>query len=1129
MRTKLLITVLAVTFAGALCLQAQTPKKSTPVKAAPSTKAAPKPAAKVAVSNGPALSAYERLDQWLLAETLSSMHMTDALRGMAAENKGDTSVNGLSGYISAMIGLANSETDPAVRRKLLDQAAESLPDLIKKTPKVNEEDVIKVLGYRLKLVDLLGRSQVSLHADVLIMLMGGEEDRRIIMGYTAQILTAKKEGGSTGRSMLEMLQDDIDQEVEKVHGDPANEVNNLPPLQTLQHELKYSSAWFKLYRGLASSVVAERADLLQSASVIAEPYAKGEWEGAESPDPASLLLQGEASTELGVTWRMKAKEAKGIDAETAKSDAEKEFDRASKFFDSAMNCKSAPDDQGKQTVLISPDLKAIVLYQIARNLIEWGKYTEALKAVNEYGPAIIKPELLGKDAAIRADVNTAMLKNHLYMRWAENATDKTQADNYRLESQKALLDFLTAHKEQKAIVAAFYKIIANKYRDAPTPPAGVANDDKYVDEYLGKLNPIFQFAIAQDEFNSALDLCGQKELDKLKAALKVPANAEAKKKMEKTDKLLTMIVNDKSEDAASLQSPASELAGVVEELLDMGWEAGKISVRSGKKDGVLNGCAIFRRILLQTTGAKVPEMRKEFIAAMVTLLGNAEWVKDPKVSIWYVDLGEQYSKSADAQSAPEKKIADYQEGIKAYRQVPQANLQMYMEAQHRALGMEYNVIMTMHDTGGETAKIGSAAGEFSTRLQEYVKQVKSTITQVTGTAGAKPSDDDKRYLGALKYWGADSAFLSSVVMCDYLNLRKEGMDALDKLPDQWPDVDDVLRDATDYEVRKHIEASEINEASEHIEAMRRKYPDKANALMQQVIGKLRKQIHDSENDPSKIAQVKKQRETYLTFSNELLKTHPGDYSFEQMHADALLQNGQLDEALVKFEGLAKTEQDNRVAKEKKTDEFVDSLAAAMDKAQGNIPEVLRLAEELPKVVREKGIDPSAKGYMGALATVLAYAKKPTTDPEDAQERAKQVTQVFKQALAGLRKDLKATLPRDAVNMAGLAKLYKLQKKYDKALENYNPLVAGLGVMVNDRLSSEQTRKSYVAQYAQTLLERTQCKYEFFLTTADAKKKKSQMQNLVLEIKAYKDRDSELWGLFKDFHQIESDAQKAAGT
>ena len=103
-----------------------------------------------------------------------------------------------------------------------------------------------------------------------------------------------------------------------------------------------------------------------------------------------------------------------------------------------------------------------------------------------------------------------------------------------------------------------------------------------------------------DEFNSALDLCGQKELDKLKAALKVPANAEAKKKMEKTDKLLTMIVNDKSEDAASLQSPASELAGVVEELLDMGWEAGKISVRSGKKDGVLNGCAIFRRILLSS-------------------------------------------------------------------------------------------------------------------------------------------------------------------------------------------------------------------------------------------------------------------------------------------------------------------------------------------------------------------------------------------------------------------------------------------------------------------------------------------------------------------------------------------------
>jgi hypothetical protein len=370
--------------------------------------------------------------------------------------------------------------------------------------------------------------------------------------------------------------------------------------------------------------------------------------------------------------------------------------------------------------------------------------------------------------------------------------------------------------------------------------------------------------------------------------------------------------------------------------------------------------------------------------------------------------------------------------------------------------------------------------------------------------------------------------MGAFAMCEYLNLRKEGMDILDKMPDQWPDSTDALRDATDYEVRKHIEAGEINEASEHIAEMRKKYPEEANGLMQQVIGKLRKQIHDSENDPSKAPELAKQRNTYLLFANELLKTHAGDYSFEQMKADALLQNRQLDESLTMFEKLAKTEQDNRAATEKKIDDFVDKLATAMDKAQGNIPEVIRLGDEFPKMAREKGIDPAVKGYAGTLSTVLAYAKKLTTDPEDALERAKQVTQAYKQALAGLRKDLKGVIPRDAVNMAGLAKLYKLQKKYDKALENYNPLVAGLGVMLSDRTLSEQSRKSYMAQYGQTVLERTQCKYEYFLTTADAKKQKAQMQNLIAEIKGYRDRDPQLWGLLDDFNTIEKNAQKAAG-
>jgi tetratricopeptide (TPR) repeat protein len=440
--------------------------------------------------------------------------------------------------------------------------------------------------------------------------------------------------------------------------------------------------------------------------------------------------------------------------------------------------------------------------------------------------------------------------------------------------------------------------------------------------------------------------------------------------------------------------------------------------------------------------------------------------------------------------------------------------------------MEYDMIQSIHDNGGDTGKVSGLSTEFTKHLADYVKRVKAAIAQVSG-AGAS-SDDDKKYLVALNYWGADSAFLSDVVMCEYLDLKAKAMDDLDKLPAQWPDSSDVLQKATVYEVQQHIAAGEITQASEHIDEMKQAHPAEANALMQLVIGKLRKQIHDLENKPDKAAEFKKQCDMYLKFAAELLKTHPNDYAFTQMRADALLVNRQFDEALTMFEQLAKTEQDNRVASEKKADEFVDKLAGAMDKAQGNIPDVLRLAEGFPKILKDRGMDASTKGYAGALATVFAYAKGTTTDPADAEERAKQVVQAYKAAMSGLRKDLKVGIPRDSVNMAGLAKLYYLQKKYDKALENYNPLVAGLWVTATNKNTPEDVRKPYLAQYAQALLDRTQCEYEYFMTTPDPQKKKTQMQNLVLKIKELRNRDSELWGMYAGFNKIESDAKNIAG-
>ncbi len=102
-------------------------------------------------------SAYERQDPAELAETLSTMHMTEALQGMAAQHAGKDTVMDLWAYANAKLNLAAAEPDPAVARRLIDDAVAALGKLVDRTSKgASDEEVVSNMEYRLALVDACG-------------------------------------------------------------------------------------------------------------------------------------------------------------------------------------------------------------------------------------------------------------------------------------------------------------------------------------------------------------------------------------------------------------------------------------------------------------------------------------------------------------------------------------------------------------------------------------------------------------------------------------------------------------------------------------------------------------------------------------------------------------------------------------------------------------------------------------------------------------------------------------------------------------------------------------------------------------------------------------------------------------
>ena len=992
-------------------------------------------------------SAYQRLDQSRLADNLSTMGMYELLDAMTKDISDNSSdAPALFTAANVKIALARREVEDLNKRKVLQtEAATLLLKAINMSKPASPEEELQVFRYHMAYIVLCGYEMNTLYGDQMMMLVGGDQDLQAMAQNTAKVCMAtvgpdhKKQ-----RPLLDSLDDKIQDKMEDWNQEARSQVLYSPQLERIQAELRYYSAWIRFYRGLSATdtkdpaaTAKERVRMLNAAAAAIEPWVTGENEEGVT-DPSAVMLTGLCHMELGRTATL-----------YTKGSGEAEFALADQAFKKAIKMESA-----------EPSLKVQLQFQIARNLIEGGKFAEARTEVDTFAQKVT--QTLGTAGSVQADLNVAMLRNFLYARWAQ--ADKANSAKYQTQAQDALVSFIEKYKNDKAISSAFFRVLASKFRGM---------DD------TSKLPEVVQYAIASDL-----------------------ASSKDRPSKEKARDILMRIKDVQDE---SLRSQVNFTLGLVRHELGEveGDDPGKVFVDSGSREGVLNGCIVYKKAIEDNATDNLPRTRRQFIKAiglLLTRFGD----KDPKLAVWNVDLGEQYARLA-IRSQPDQEMVDLlNSALAAYAKVPASDIKMSMEARHTALGLEFEKLNALKQIGKTPEEqLTTQAKQFTARAGQYSSDV----------AAAAKAATDGAFKTKLDEWGADSEFMATIVMYEQLNQKAAAMAKLRELPGKWPKTT-VLLSAKEYEIRKLVESGDAVKAAGEVEALRKDHPEQATALMRLVINQLQKSIAKLRMDKAKAQDLAKARKIYLELAT-ILKSAPGEAgasdAFKQMYADALLENGRTDEALGIFEGLNLAEQANRKKEEAKFDADVDKLAAPVSVHRDDAAGLIKIAEDLPKTMAEKYNLSTNRGYLQSLALAVEYLKKgKREDVDDYKFRTKQLVDRLGGAFTGLRKDLKNTIPRDSVNIYGLARAYRGQaqrlrgeaaaKKYDQALKHYRMLVDGID-------PREHKSKHWEAQ-----LEYCQCAYE------GLRQDKTAMLYLSQRIADYLTQEPEYKGEFVDLKQ-----------
>jgi len=957
-------------------------------------------------------SAYKRLDPRELAERLSAMGMFELLEALTEELDDPTAARRMLAR-SKIARATSGNIDNAQRERLLDEAIGALQMLADQTSNaLDAKGMMEHFRLTFELVEAGGLIRAKPYALRLMYLQGGRADRRRLIELTSKIVP-----------QLERLSREVEDALMDWRADLKKLVTIVPELEDLQEAIRYKSAWIRFYRATALEEGSEKSRLLNDASVDADKFAQGD--ASSGVKYWSQLLIGMCAREM------------------------KQHSHAAEALEKA-NVQQA-----------STGVRVQALFEVARNLIEWEKFGEAAKAVEDFRTESI--ELLGrKRGELEIDVKSAMLKNYLYYSWAlaEEKDDPKAAGQHLQAAQQVLLDFLAKYDDKPDIKAAFLEVFATKYRDR---------------EDYENLNSTILLAVATYERT-------QGTLESLT----------------KAQKLLRIVLKREDEVSRSVRPEAILELALMLNARRQNVEAGRLFMQlasefpdhrlalQAAKNAVIsfNGVIEARR---KDKALIARKLREDFARALEVLLGK--WGRQEGLAKWNFDLGWQYQKLAG-----ESNYELMSKAVAAYDRVP-ATLPESMEA--RYLALELRVILL-----DGPAKTRDDPKSLVAMLDRYARQAADA---------AKDAKDESR-AKSLREWGALAAFWATKVLYEKLSQQFAALERLKRLPQEWPGTE-VLPIIWEFEISKLVEQEQTADAIEKVEEFRRKYPTKAEDLIQLVVQQIRRRIEALRDDPSKAAELKTYQGVFDRFAGELFasavkKNLPPDkmYPIEQMRAESLLEGSKPDEAMKLFQKCSDYDAKRRQAMEKRIDKDFDARIAAARRARGNTELTKKAANEYFKLLESYGRRAEDVAEAVNLTKAIEFLEQSNTS-EQQEERLKVVDRTLLEALTALAKARKRELPVDAVNIRGLARANRALKNYPKAMELYKGLVDGMD------------KAEHPNMYWSVQLERCRCMLEAF------RDDKPQLKRLKILIRQLRMADAQMGGLFGGFNAVQAEVDK----
>jgi len=980
-------------------------------------------------------NAYKRLDHAELVELLQSLGMKEYIAALADQTEGSKDLADMFVSAQCKANLALGEVANLARREALMNEAVELTrrcvELSSSSIKA-EPDYVTAFQHRVALARVLGYDRCALYGDKVLMLIGGDEDRKLLERYTRDVLVHGKDAdGFETRAMIDTLLDDMSMKLE----DWQNEAwfMTLSPAAEKYHAtLRELRAWMLFYRGLGVSDPQTKDDCMDQAILAAEPFLENE-DG--EPDAGIMMLQAVANSELGYLKKHSAKPAEV-------RESQEHFTQAQELLQAAQKVKGIPDP-----------LKINLEFHLCCNLIRWGKYSDALAKINEMPKYMTG--LLGNDAALAADMRVALLLNYLYDSQAAATKDAKEVKAFTEQGQQAIMAFINKHAADTEAVGDFLKMLASKFR-------GVDVKD---------LKPLLQYAVGCDYFDQYAELLNAKgnqarmEEARKKAAEAmslVIANSETPADIKSKAQSLSIALGGNWQDVAAMALAFKGTANDTKEALYNAAIALKNALDKGQADDEEGDSSAAQLTLV------------EIINKLST---NEGFKADPKSQELYYDLGEMYRSQAkrneaDANHATKEDdrakfvklmIDNLAAGADAYAKVPPNNPRLALGARFMSINLRYDRLRTLKETAKDDPTLGGLANEMLALIDAFIKDA----------SDARKNSKDDALAKDLPSWISLAQFYQGVLTWEFREndngkLRGEAM--FDAIRKEYPNTPVVLL-CWEYQIRRAIEANSTAEAIRGIGELQKQSAEQATALMDQVIQRVKDDIdklrdRNTAEDQQKLTNLRK---TYKEFAEQLLKSAPADSSrlrYEQLYADALLKSGDAAGAMTRFQTLRDAEEKEREKLAAPIDKLINDKLAELKSKTINEP-VKQLGKEFPDFVAKQNL-PAGEFYEREVTVAVDRVDKAAT-PDDVKFAYDNLKLKLQNGYEKTRELLKNRIPVNMANLQGLARCYHAQQNFVEALKLY------------ELLTSNLSREDYPTVYWRMELEKMQCQYDQAMT------------------------------------------------